>query len=99
MEGLASVEAYVSNNDLERRIHLIKVPTFGLGAYDDLIVDGKHVPEEKVRQGDSPVMIANTTIGGHASFITGRIVPKSWYQIPVTEFLDFMEARVKTEAT
>lgn len=98
MEGLPNDEAWVSNNNLAPRIHLIKVPTFGFGSYDDLIVDGKCVPEEQVRQSDSPVMIANTTTGGHASFITGRIFPKSWYQYPATEFLDFMEARVKKEA-
>ena len=97
LEGLKDSEEWERANDLDDRLHLIKVPTFGLGALDDLIVDGKCVPEEKVRKSDAPVMIANTTVGGHASFITGRIIPSSWYPVPVVEFLDFMEARLATK--
>ena len=97
LDGLKSHDEWIKRNNIGERVSQIKVPTFALGASDDLIVDEKAIPFDQVRKGKGSVLFAYSRVGGHASFITGKILPTTWYPTPVSEFFDFFEDKLRSQ--
>lgn len=95
MFGYKDYHDFTEQSTLVGKLHQIQVPTVAFGAADDYLNDRTLIPHDEVKKGRSQVMIATSEYGTHCNHMTGDVFPKSWYQYPCAEFLQFMIERKK----
>ena len=94
MFNYKDVQDYYNDVSIDSGVRNIKVPTFGFGAVDDQLCGNQFIPFDDIESKNSNVLLANSLYGAHACHITGNLLPKTWYQIPCMEFLNFMEKKL-----
>lgn len=94
MFGYKSLEAYYEDVSMDQDISNIKVPTFAFGAIDDQLCGNQFIPFADIEAKNSNVFLCSSAYGAHACHLTGTLTPRTWYQMPFMEFLNFMEGRL-----
>ena len=93
MFGYATTQDYYEDISIAEYAKNIKVPTFALGAQDDMICGHMFAPEKAAQTAESNLCLGTTDFGGHVCHMQGHLIPKPWYTKPVMEWLEFLEAR------
>ena len=84
---------------VDKEVLRIKVPTFAFGAIDDQLCGNQFIPFKDIESKNSNVFLASSLYGAHATHLTGNLLPRTWYQVPCMEFLNFLENRLKPKTT
>ena len=94
MFGYKNVTQYYESVSCDTFLKNVAVPTFGFGAIDDQLFGYQFTPFEQIASDGSQVLLASSSVGAHASHMTGNLIPQSWHQIPCMEFLSFIETKL-----
>ena len=78
MFGYKSVADYYSNVDIDKNIKGIQIPTFAFESIDDPFANQQLCPINEIIAQGSHVFVASSVCGGHASHITGGLMPKTF---------------------
>ena len=79
MFGFTSEKEFNDFATLNGKLHKIKIPLFGFGAHDDVILCPSIIPVDEIEQSSQPIMVATSHKGGHVCHLTGNLVPSCWY--------------------
>ena len=78
MFGYKSVQDYYDKVSVDQYIQDFAVPTFAFGAQDDVLMDHKVIPFEKIEAKGSQVFLATSKLGAHGNHMTGLIQIEMW---------------------
>lgn len=69
----------------------IEVPTFGLNSVDDMMFPDWTTPRSLVSKKGSNIILAVSDFGSHVCYVTGTLIPSTWYPDPCLRFIEFLE--------
>ena len=95
MFGFKDRQEYYKECSLSGQWNRVKVPTLSLSALDDVLCTNEYNPNKEIQAADCNVIIATTKTGNHSCHVDGKVIPKQWFDEPLMEFYEFLEARHK----